>query len=95
MGLTPQQEFMYSRYEYFLVYKNDVKVGYCSNNEIEQFERFFPNHNLIFEKISDNEWLDEFKLAELNGPDSKMPEYCPDEVEKICDYGEIRKLLNK
>lgn len=93
MGLTPQQEFMYSRYEFFLVYKNNEKVGYCSDKEIERFERHFPNHDLTFERIGDNEWLDEYQLAKINDPDSEMPEYSSDEVEKIADIDEIKKLL--
>lgn len=94
MGLTPSQTLSYSRYDYFIIYKDGKKLGFCSNREIERLERFFPNHCFEFEQITTEHWLDEFQLAKINDPNSVMPEYSPDEEkEQLPSLDEIEKIL--
>ena len=95
MGLMPSQELRYARYDFFIVYKGDERIGVCSNLEIERLERFFPNHCFVFEHVSADDWVDEFQLAKINDPNYEMPEFSSDEVEPLVDWEEIKKLLEK
>ena len=40
MGLIPSQELRYTRYDFFIVYKGDERIGVCSNLKLKDLKGF-------------------------------------------------------
>ena len=62
-ALTPYPISNHAKHDFFIVYYNDKKLGFCFDEEIERYKGFFPGCRILFQKVSMDNLFDELKPA--------------------------------